>query len=191
LQLGSGKRGGEALLRFTGQVIAACICGEDWFLTGERTGTSREVTVFRTRHFLVIALTAFFHFTIVETTLRKTVLSVGSVAQMVSRDHVKTHQKEKPADKRYSASETFENIYLNLSSVPGRCRFADTGMGWKPANGETWTLEKDQISQGLWSRAAKGYELKIHTRNSGIVHLDGFAESVSSTCVEVWRLTSD
>jgi structure-specific recognition protein 1 len=78
--------------------------------------------------------------------------------------------------------ETYDNIYLNLSSVSGRCRFADSGMGWKPTGtGDTWTLDKDQIVQAFWSRAAKAYELKIQTRSSGTARLDGFLAEVTST----------
>ncbi|KAH0611220.1 uncharacterized protein H6S33_011647 [Morchella sextelata] len=69
--------------------------------------------------------------------------------------------------------ETFENIYLNLGQ-PGRCRFAPSGMGWKPSSGDTWTLQNTEISSAQWSRAARGYEVKIFTRTMGIVQLDGF-----------------
>lgn len=79
--------------------------------------------------------------------------------------------------------ESFENIYLDLSKHPGACRFASTGLGWKPSAGGdgTWTLDKDNIGGGQWSRAARGYEVKILLRNSenGIVQLDGFQQEVS------------
>jgi structure-specific recognition protein 1 len=76
--------------------------------------------------------------------------------------------------------ETYDNIYLDLSKEPGKLRFADSGIGWKPlAGGDTWTLDRDQILQGLWSRAARGYELKINTRTSGVIQLDGFQADVS------------
>lgn len=76
--------------------------------------------------------------------------------------------------------ETFENIYLDLSRQAGKCRFAASGMGWKPSGGDTWTLQNTEIVSAQWSRAAKGYELKIHTRTMGIVQLDGFEQDVSS-----------
>src|SRR5947207_2440271 len=77
--------------------------------------------------------------------------------------------------------ETFENIYLDLSRTAGRCRFAKTGMGWKPAGGQTWTLNSSDISASVchWSRAARGYELKMYTKAHGIVQLDGFEPQVS------------
>ncbi len=46
--------------------------------------------------------------------------------------------------------------------------------------GDTFTLDKDSIGQAVWSRAARGYELKVLSRTSGIIQLDGFQE-------EVWR----
>ena len=46
--------------------------------------------------------------------------------------------------------------------------------------GDTFTLDKDSIAQAVWSRAARGYELKVLSRTSGIIQLDGFQE-------EVWR----
>lgn len=70
--------------------------------------------------------------------------------------------------------ETFENIYLDLSRQPGKCRFAASGMGWKPSGGDTWTLQNTEISNAQWSRAARGYEIKLFTRTMGIVQLDGF-----------------
>jgi structure-specific recognition protein 1 len=77
--------------------------------------------------------------------------------------------------------ETFEGIYLDLSKQPGRCRIAESGLGWKPSGGTAFTLEGPQISQAQWSRAAKGFELKILSRTSGILQLDGFQEEVSKT----------
>lgn len=80
---------------------------------------------------------------------------------------------------RYSR-ESFDNIYLDLSNLSGKCRFAETGFGWKPSGGgDTFTLDHSNIGSAQWSRAAKGYEVKILLRSSGIVQLDGFAQEVS------------
>ena len=88
--------------------------------------------------------------------------------------------------------ETFENIYLDLSRVPGKCRFAASGMGWKANTSraaaaskdkdqstDLWTLVSNEFVQAQWSRASKGYELKVFTRTMGIVQLDGFEQDVS------------
>jgi structure-specific recognition protein 1 len=74
--------------------------------------------------------------------------------------------------------ETFENVYLDLSKQSGRCRFAESGLGWKPKEGDTYTLDKSNIANAQWSRAARGYEIKLLTRNGDIVQLDGFQEHV-------------
>ena len=75
--------------------------------------------------------------------------------------------------------ESFDNIFLDLSKESGKCRFADNGFGWKPSGGgDTFTLDGAQIANAQWSRAAKGYEVKILSRSSGIVQLDGFVQEV-------------
>ncbi|CAG8949412.1 hypothetical protein HYFRA_00005041 [Hymenoscyphus fraxineus] len=73
--------------------------------------------------------------------------------------------------------ESFESIYLDLSKDSGKCRFAESGVGWKPSGGgDTFTLDGGNIGGAQWSRAARGYEVKILLRNSGVVQLDGFAQ---------------
>ena len=77
--------------------------------------------------------------------------------------------------------ESFDNIYLDLSKQPGKCRLADSGLGWKPSGGgDTFTLDASNIGSAQWSKASKGYELKIYTRNSGVIQLDGFEQEVIS-----------
>lgn len=84
--------------------------------------------------------------------------------------------------------ETFDNIHLDLSKETGKCRFADNGLGWKPAGGgETFTLEKSNIGGAQWSRAARGYEVKILQRNSGIIQLDGFAQDDHDRLVKIFK----
>lgn len=75
--------------------------------------------------------------------------------------------------------ESFDNIYLNLSKEPGKCRLAESGLGWKPAGGQTFTLDKAELISAQWSRAAKAHELKIYARHAGVVQLDGFKQEVS------------
>lgn len=71
--------------------------------------------------------------------------------------------------------ESFDNIYLDLSKQPGKCKLAESGMGWRPSGGgDTFTLDSSNIGAAQWSRAAKGYELKILSRSSGVIQLDGF-----------------
>ena len=76
--------------------------------------------------------------------------------------------------------ETFEGIHLDISKQPGKCRIAESGLGWKPSGGgDTFTLDNSNIGGAQWSRAARGYELKILSRESGIIQLDGFDTEVS------------
>lgn len=78
-----------------------------------------------------------------------------------------------------ACSESFDNIYLDLSKENGKCRFAENGLGWKPAGGgDAFTLDQSNIGGAQWSRAAKGFEVKILQRNSGIIQLDGFLQEV-------------
>ncbi|ORY19876.1 hypothetical protein BCR34DRAFT_5995 [Clohesyomyces aquaticus] len=73
--------------------------------------------------------------------------------------------------------EVFNDIYLNLSRKAGTTRFAESGWGWKPSNGgDTFTLDQAQIVQAQWSRAARGYEVKMLSRADGIIQLDGFKQ---------------
>ena len=75
--------------------------------------------------------------------------------------------------------EAFEGIYLNLSKQPGTTRFAESGWGWKPSGGgDTFTLDHTQIVQAQWSRAARGYEVKVLSRADGVIQLDGFQQEV-------------
>ncbi|PIG88087.1 structure-specific recognition protein, partial [Aspergillus arachidicola] len=75
----------------------------------------------------------------------------------------------------FSKMESFDNIYLDLSKQPGKCKLAESGLGWKPSGGgETFTLDSSNVGAAQWSRAAKGFELKILSRSSGVIQLDGF-----------------
>ena len=76
--------------------------------------------------------------------------------------------------------ESFDEIYLDLSKQSGKCRVAETGVGWKPPGGNTFTLTKDDLLGAQWSRASRGYELKLQTRKpeAPVVQLDGFKQDV-------------
>nr|POE72720.1 fact complex subunit pob3 [Quercus suber] len=88
-----------------------------------------------------------------------------------------------------AARESFDDIYLDLSKQPGKCRLAESGLGWKPSGGQTFTLDKSEFISAQWSRAARGYEMKIYARNAGVVQLDGFKPDdfdTISKCFKVW-----
>ncbi|CZS78104.1 unnamed protein product [Fusarium graminearum] len=88
-----------------------------------------------------------------------------------------------------TAIESFDNIYLDLSKESGKCRFAETGFGWKPVGGgDTFTLDHNNIASAQWSRAAKGYEIKIVQRSkSGIIQLDGFQQEDYDRLAKVFK----
>ncbi|GMM30440.1 FACT complex subunit [Martiniozyma asiatica (nom. inval.)] len=78
-------------------------------------------------------------------------------------------------------SSEYDKIYLNQSRFPGRMRIADSGLGWKPQQipGATtkstpFLLPSDELSTCHWSRGSRGYELRIDTKNKGVIMLDGF-----------------
>lgn len=80
-------------------------------------------------------------------------------------------------------SVDYERIYLNQSRNYGRTRIADSGLGWKPsttAGGsaeKTFLLAADQIVASYWSRGSRGFEVRIYTKNNGVVSLDGFDQN--------------
>lgn len=79
------------------------------------------------------------------------------------------------------ANTDFEKIYLNQSRLTGRMRVADSGLGWKAAQSSgdgaanaPFLLPSEEILNAHWSRGSRGYELRVQTRNQGVVLLDGF-----------------
>ncbi|ODQ83098.1 hypothetical protein BABINDRAFT_159555 [Babjeviella inositovora NRRL Y-12698] len=84
------------------------------------------------------------------------------------------------------SSVDFEKIYLNQSRTYGRMRIVDSGLGWKAAavttggsvtNQQPFLLPSEEVGLTYWSRGARGWELRVHTKNQGVVMLDGFAQA--------------
>ncbi|AET37401.1 FACT complex subunit POB3 Ecym_1149 [Eremothecium cymbalariae DBVPG len=82
-------------------------------------------------------------------------------------------------------STDFDRIYYNQSKVSGRFRLGEGGLGWKASatggsastqNNEPVLLTPDELASVQWSRGCRGYELKISTKNKGVVQLDGFSQ---------------
>jgi len=47
----------------------------------------------------------------------------------------------------------FDNIFHGLGRTPGRIRFSDAGLGWKPSGeGVTVTVPADQMTAFAWLR---------------------------------------
>ncbi|KAK9457936.1 hypothetical protein V1511DRAFT_485233 [Dipodascopsis uninucleata] len=71
----------------------------------------------------------------------------------------------------------FDNIYFNQSARPGRLRFANSGLGWKSSSknpSPPFLLPQSEVVSANWSRAAKGYECRVLTKDHGVVQFDGF-----------------
>lgn len=78
----------------------------------------------------------------------------------------------------------YDRIYLNQSRSSGRMRIAESGLGWKasaPSNSSSnpdsvqpFLLPQQELLGVSWLRGLRGYELRIQTKNQGVVSLDGF-----------------
>lgn len=82
------------------------------------------------------------------------------------------------------SASTYDGIYLNQSRYPGRMRIIESGLGWKPsdksqggsakAEQQVFTIPSEEILTAHWSRASRGYELRVQTKNNGVSQFDGF-----------------
>ncbi|KAG4305006.1 hypothetical protein PORY_001681 [Pneumocystis oryctolagi] len=71
----------------------------------------------------------------------------------------------------------YDDIHLNQGKIAGRLRLASSGLGWKEPNSEDpYIVSASDIRKAQWSRAARGFELKLTLRNGGFVQLDGFED---------------
>ncbi|KAI8071472.1 hypothetical protein BC940DRAFT_253091 [Gongronella butleri] len=67
----------------------------------------------------------------------------------------------------------FNSIYSGVSSKTGRFRLATNGVGWK-GSGEPYVCAPDEISRFSWMRVARGYQLRLYTKDNTIMRFDGF-----------------
>lgn len=59
----------------------------------------------------------------------------------------------------------------------------ESGIGWKAAGDENaTTIDNDTVAGAQWSRASRGYEVKIFTKDNQVIQLDGFQEEVGVDC---------
>ncbi|KAJ5655702.1 FACT complex subunit pob3 [Penicillium longicatenatum] len=100
---------------------------------------------------------------------------MSDIAQMQVCSYMKIDQNYMNKEGNNTSPESFDNIHLDLSNNAGKCKLAESGLGWRPAGGgDTFTLDSSNIGGAQWSRAAKGFELRILSRSSGVIQLDGF-----------------
>lgn len=86
-----------------------------------------------------------------------------------------------------SSTAQYDNIYFNQSKAPGRVRMTTSGLGWKAQElknrggsakvSEPFLLSSDEVQYAFWSRAARGFEVRVLTKNKGALQLDGFDDS--------------
>lgn len=77
---------------------------------------------------------------------------------------------------------------MDFSKQSGRCRFADSGLGWKPSgSGETFTLTKESILHAYWNRAARGFEVKVYRKDAPVVQFDGFHDEEFDRISKVFK----
>ncbi|KAL9061479.1 MAG: hypothetical protein Q9162_000010 [Coniocarpon cinnabarinum] len=70
--------------------------------------------------------------------------------------------------------ESFENIHLDFSAQPGKCRFADSGFAWKPnGGGEAFTVDRDNLQQA--------------STNSDVHQFDGFSQEDFDRIIKVFK----
>lgn len=85
--------------------------------------------------------------------------------------------------------ERFPTIFLDLSNEPGDFRMNESGIGWKPsAGGDNFTEDKSDILSAQWSRAAKGYEIRVTSATKGIIQLDGFQSDDFERLAKAFKL---
>ncbi|WFD35503.1 FACT complex subunit [Malassezia cuniculi] len=62
----------------------------------------------------------------------------------------------------------FDNIFHGAGKVPGRIRFSEAGLGWKPnGEGATVTVPSEQMRSFAWLRVARGFQLRITLGDEG------------------------
>jgi structure-specific recognition protein 1 len=95
----------------------------------------------------------------------------------------------------------FENIYLNQSRYPGKVRVAESGLGWKAAErtggssnvkgSEPFLLPSEEVQGAYWSRGSRGFEVRVHTKNKGLLQLDGFDNEEFNTVKSAFKNNFD
>lgn len=95
------------------------------------------------------------------------------------------------SEKRYTE---YESIHCGMLPEKGRFRFAPNGLGWKSASGKTTVISSDDLKKLSWSRAARGYQLRVQCKDNTVHRFDGFKSEVSTMIVSNvsdWSLVID
>lgn len=73
----------------------------------------------------------------------------------------------------------FEAIHCGIRPDRGRFRLAPNGLGWK-AGDKTTVVPAEDLRKVSWSRAARGFELRVVLKDNSILKFDNFKADVRS-----------
>lgn len=73
----------------------------------------------------------------------------------------------------------FEAIHCGIRPDQGRFRLAPNGLGWK-AGDKTTVVPAEDLRKVSWSRAARGFELRVVLKDNSILKFDNFKADVRS-----------
>ncbi|KAI9321252.1 hypothetical protein BX666DRAFT_1900156 [Dichotomocladium elegans] len=68
----------------------------------------------------------------------------------------------------------FDSIHNGVRSDVGRFRLAQNGIGWRSSNNQTTVIPATDLKRASWSRAARGYQVRIVLKDNTIHKFDGF-----------------
>ncbi|KAI9365718.1 hypothetical protein BD770DRAFT_433196 [Pilaira anomala] len=68
----------------------------------------------------------------------------------------------------------FNSIYCGLQPDLGRFRLSQNGLGWKGGRDRTIIVGTDELKKMSWTRAARGFELRVLKKDNTVLKFDGF-----------------
>lgn len=72
----------------------------------------------------------------------------------------------------------FNVIYCGLQPDAGRFRLSQNGLGWKGTRDRTIIVGTDELKKMSWTRAARGFELRVLKKDNTVLKFDGFKPDV-------------
>ena len=79
------------------------------------------------------------------------------------------------SERRYT---DFESIHCGVQPDKGRFRIAPNGIGWKAGNNKTTVISADDLKKLTWLRAARGYQIRVLSKDNSVYKFDGFKADV-------------
>jgi structure-specific recognition protein 1 len=84
----------------------------------------------------------------------------------------------------------FESIYLgsqNGTSIKGKFKISEVGLGWKSMHGEIITVSQNDIKKLYFTRVGRDHELKILKKNGQIMSFDGFPKDAQENMNKLFQ----